>query len=98
LGPSLCAAHNQHDEFARLEEAERNGTITKEDKIKLGEWKGGLSRGGALFLGVELHRLAQQLCTIPAASCAAFPARSTLFLPRLRSTPPLALHLSQNTL
>jgi hypothetical protein len=49
LGPFLFAAHNQHDEFARLEEAERNGTITEEGKIKLGEWKGGLSRGGAFF-------------------------------------------------
>ncbi len=64
MGPSLCAAHNQHDKFARLEEAERNGTTTKEDKIKLGEWKGGLSRGGALFLGVE-GRLAQHLCAFP---------------------------------
>ena len=55
MGPSLCAAHNQHDEFARLEEAERNGTITKEDKIKLDEWRRkeseGGRRGGALFWG-----------------------------------------------
>ncbi len=45
--PALFAAHNQHDEFARLKEAERNGTITKEDKIKLDEWRRKESEGGS---------------------------------------------------
>ncbi len=45
------AAHNQHEEFARLDEAVRNATITEEDRIKLDKWKGALSRGGALCWG-----------------------------------------------
>ena len=46
------------------------------------------SAGGALFWGVELHRLAQQLCTIPAASCAAATRAQCSFSSAFPRTPP----------
>ncbi len=45
--PPFFAAYAQQDEFARLKEAERDDTITEEDKAKLDEWRRKMSEGGA---------------------------------------------------